>query len=116
MRCCVEHIGKKAPNEIHSNMCVFVFLSTFSDSPELIFVSPFVPLHPHVYSNGHICLSILYDHWSPALGVKACCISLLSMLSSNHDKQPPPDDKLYCQARGAKGPKGVRWIFHDDRV
>lgn len=86
------------------------------DSPELIFVSPFVPLHPHVYSNGHICLSILYDHWSPALGVKACCFSLLSMLSSNQKKQPPADDRLYCQARGLRGPKGVRWIFHDDRV
>ncbi|KAL8440223.1 hypothetical protein Efla_000349 [Eimeria flavescens] len=86
------------------------------DSPELVFVTPFVPVHPHVYSNGHICLSILYDHWSPALGVKACCISLLSMLSSNVEKQPPVDDKLYCQARGPKGPKGVRWVFHDDRV
>ncbi|KAL8435524.1 hypothetical protein ACSSS7_002451 [Eimeria intestinalis] len=86
------------------------------DSPELVFVTPFVPLHPHVYSNGHICLSILYDHWSPALGVKACCISLLSMLSSNVQKQAPVDDRLYCQARGLKGPKGVRWVFHDDRV
>ncbi|KAL8271642.1 hypothetical protein Esti_004447 [Eimeria stiedai] len=86
------------------------------DSPELVFVTPFVPLHPHVYSNGHICLSILYDHWSPALGVKACCISLLSMLSSNVEKQAPVDDRLYCEARGLKGPKGVRWVFHDDRV
>ncbi|KAL8443755.1 hypothetical protein Emag_005839 [Eimeria magna] len=86
------------------------------DSPELVFVTPFVPLHPHVYSNGHICLSILYDHWSPALGVKACCISLLSMLSSNLEKQAPVDDRLYCQARGLKGPKGVKWLFHDDRV
>ena len=30
------------------------------DSPEVVFEGP-VPKHEHVYSNGFICLSILYD-------------------------------------------------------
>ena len=30
------------------------------ESPEVIFVGP-VPTHEHIYSNGFICLSILYD-------------------------------------------------------
>ena len=35
------------------------------EAPEVVFVGSHVPVHPHVYSNGHICLSILSDHWSP---------------------------------------------------
>lgn len=31
------------------------------DSPEVIFEPPKVPMHPHIYSNGHICLNILGD-------------------------------------------------------
>ena len=30
------------------------------EAPEVIFVGP-VPTHEHIYSNGFICLSILYD-------------------------------------------------------
>jgi ubiquitin-conjugating enzyme E2 W len=30
------------------------------DSPEVIFVNN-IPEHEHIYSNGYICLSILYD-------------------------------------------------------
>ncbi|KAJ1664870.1 hypothetical protein IW140_003941 [Coemansia sp. RSA 1813] len=44
------------------------------------------PVHPHVYSNGHICLSILYRHWCPVLTVDAICQSILSMLSSCEKK------------------------------
>ena len=29
------------------------------ESPEVIFL-PEAPIHPHIYSNGHICLDILY--------------------------------------------------------
>ncbi|XP_026189796.1 uncharacterized protein LOC34620588 [Cyclospora cayetanensis] len=109
-----------APETVYSKqpfLLSFKFLPKYPiESPELVFVLPYVPLHPHVYSNGHICLSILYDQWSPALGVKACCFSVLSMLSSNRERRPPPDDQQYCESRGRKGPKGVKWYFHDDTV
>lgn len=32
------------------------------DSPEVVFVGT-PPVHPHIYSNGHICLSILDKDW-----------------------------------------------------
>jgi ubiquitin-protein ligase len=35
--------------------------------PEIYFTV--IPLHVHVYSNGHICLDILADGWSPALSI-----------------------------------------------
>ncbi|KAJ2028462.1 hypothetical protein IWW57_002143 [Coemansia sp. S610] len=49
------------------------------EAAEVVFVGN-VPVHPHVYSNGHICLSILYQHWSPVLTVESVCLSILSML------------------------------------
>ncbi|KAL5236717.1 hypothetical protein ACI65C_004127 [Semiaphis heraclei] len=52
------------------------------ESPEVTFVGQNIPVHPHVYSNGHICLSILTADWSPALTVQSVCLSIMSMLSS----------------------------------
>ncbi|CAG8600231.1 774_t:CDS:2 [Acaulospora colombiana] len=39
------------------------------ESPEVVFVGN-IPIHPHVYSNGHICLNVLYNQWSPVLSVR----------------------------------------------
>ena len=43
----------------------YIYFSNFLilkpiESPEVIFVGP-IPCHEHIYSNGFICLSILYD-------------------------------------------------------
>ena len=56
---------------------VYRLLVQFTDrypleSPVVTFIPP-APVHPHIYSNGHICLDILYDSsnggWSPALTI-----------------------------------------------
>ncbi|XP_013593705.1 PREDICTED: probable ubiquitin-conjugating enzyme E2 17 isoform X1 [Brassica oleracea var. oleracea] len=55
------------------------------EAPQVIFQHP-APLHPHVYSNGHICLDVLYGSWSPAMRLSSICLSILSMLSSSSVK------------------------------
>ncbi|KAA8500039.1 putative ubiquitin-conjugating enzyme E2 W [Porphyridium purpureum] len=95
----------------------FVFPPDYPiESPEVVFVPPNTPLHPHVYSNGHICLSILYDGWSPALTVRSICLSILSMLSSATKKELPPDNERYVRTSIGRSPKRTRWDFHDDKV
>lgn len=42
-----------------------------------------IPVHPHVYGNGHICLSLLGDGWSPVNTLSSIAISLQSMLAGN---------------------------------
>jgi ubiquitin-conjugating enzyme E2 W len=84
------------------------------DPPEVVFLDP-VPVHPHIYSNGHICLSILSDEWSPALTSQAVCLSIVSMLSSCTERVPPPDNDSYVR-RAPKSPKKTLWVFHDNSV
>ncbi|KAJ2744701.1 hypothetical protein GGI20_002756 [Coemansia sp. BCRC 34301] len=69
------------------------------EAAEVVFVGD-VPVHPHVYSNGHICLSILYQHWSPVLTVEAV---------------RPAEDQSYVK-RATKSPKDASWRFDDDGV
>lgn len=85
------------------------------EAPEVIFLSP-TPKHPHVYSNGHICLNVLYDGWSPALTVTSVCLSIVSMLSSASQKGVPPDNDTYIRNCQGRSPKQTRWMFHDDHV
>ncbi|KAF8060961.1 ubiquitin-conjugating enzyme/RWD-like protein [Lyophyllum atratum] len=69
------------------------------------------PVHPHVYSNGHICASILGNEWSPVLSVVAVCVTLQSMLASCKKKERPPDNDRYVR-NAPENPKKTR--FHYD--
>lgn len=94
----------------------FKFSSKYPfDSPEVTFIGPNIPIHPHVYSNGHICLSILTEDWSPALSVQSVCLSIVSMLSSCTEKKRPPDNSLYVKTC-SKNPKKTKWWYHDEKV
>ncbi|KAJ1731020.1 hypothetical protein LPJ61_002738 [Coemansia biformis] len=88
----------------------FRFPATYPfEAPEVVFVGN-VPVHPHIYSNGHICLSILYSQWSPALTVETICLSILSMLSSCERKEPPIGDSAYVRT-ATVSPKDTMWRF-----
>ncbi|KAJ2735336.1 hypothetical protein H4R23_002229 [Coemansia sp. Cherry 401B] len=75
------------------------------EAPEVVFMGD-VPVHPHIYSNGHICLSILYTQWSPALSVESVCLSILSMLSSCTQKNSMAANGRAHRRLGEMLPKG----------
>ncbi|KAI9637325.1 ubiquitin-conjugating enzyme/RWD-like protein [Dioszegia hungarica] len=88
------------------------------DSPEVTFLADaeyIPPLHPHVYSNGHICASILGAEWSPVLNAVAVCITMQSMLASNKKKERPEGNDRYVRS-APSNPKLTRWQYDDDTV
>ncbi|XP_051542951.1 ubiquitin-conjugating enzyme E2 W isoform X1 [Myxocyprinus asiaticus] len=91
---------------------LFKFSSRYPfDSPQVMFTGDNIPVHPHIYSNGHICLSILTEDWSPALSVQSVCLSIISMLSSCKEKRRPPDNSFYVRTCN-KNPKKTKWWYH----
>ena len=120
--------GEDAPcGDLYKDQTFYVkvlFSSEYPiEPPEVTFLEmngSTVPLHPHVYSNGHICLDILYNGrdggWSPALTIKKVMLSLLSMLSTNTVRERPKDDSVYCLAARGRSPSKTGWVFHDDTV
>jgi len=73
------------------------------------------PLHPHVYSNGHICASILGEGWSPVLSVAAVCVTLQSMLASCKKKERPEGNDRYV-LYAPDNPKKTKFLYDDDTV
>lgn len=107
-------------------MCLF-YLKHLKplDSPEVVFVGT-APIHEHIYSNGYICLSILYTgkiiimynlnllEWSPALRVSSVVISIQSMMSSAKKKVKPVEDESVSKQKVS--PKLMSWMFDDDKA
>lgn len=84
---------------------------------------PPAPVHPHIFSVGHICMDLLYTGpggaYSPALTVSKLCLALRSMLASATSREPPADDAAYTarvRAAGGRSPKETQWLFHDDKA
>ncbi|WVR07436.1 hypothetical protein IAU60_004477 [Kwoniella sp. DSM 27419] len=73
------------------------------------------PIHPHIYSNGHICASILGKDWSPILSAVAICITMQSMLASNKKKERPEGNDRYVRT-APSNPKLTAWHYDDDTV
>ncbi|KAI9030986.1 ubiquitin-conjugating enzyme/RWD-like protein [Phycomyces nitens] len=105
---------KGAPNTLYEGEefdLEFRFSPSYPlESPEVTFIQPSIPIHPHIYSNGHICLNILYKDWSPVQTVAQVCLSIQSMLSSCVKKELPPDNDLYVKSARAS-PKKTTWAF-----
>ncbi|KAF2186998.1 ubiquitin conjugating enzyme [Zopfia rhizophila CBS 207.26] len=89
------------------------------EAPEVVFVKDAthpIPWHPHVYSNGIICLDLLdRQGWSPVHNVESICVSLQSMLTSNTKKERPPGDEQFVKYNTQR-PRDINFVFHDNQV
>lgn len=120
----------------------FVFSPSYPiEAPEVTFMAVSepqrkIPLHPHVYSNGIICLDLLdRQGWSPAHNVESVCISIQSMLASNTKQERkndlgflqlccykiltymtgPPGDEEFVRTNRQR-PKDINFMYHDPSV
>ena len=70
------------------------------EAPEVMFIPSqnpprAIPLHPHIYTNGIICLDLLdKEGWSPVHNTESICISLQSMLASNTKAESELQDPI----------------------
>lgn len=75
-----------------------------------------IPIHPHIYSNGIICLDLLSSAgWSPVQTVESVCMSIQSMLTANTKNERPPGDKEFV-ASNKRRPRDIRFQYDDDDV
>lgn len=93
------------------------------DSPRVQFINYItddqkdssIPVHPHIYSNGHICLNVLGDDWTPACSIESILVSIQSMLDANLVAERPVDNADYVK-HAPLNPKLALFVYHDDNV
>ena len=91
------------------------------EAPEVTFItlsSPtrLIPIHPHIYSNGIICLDLLGTQgWSPVQNVESVCMSIQSMLTGNTKNERPPGNEEFV-ARNTQRPRDIRFVYEDATV
>ncbi|KGY14818.1 hypothetical protein PABG_12312 [Paracoccidioides brasiliensis Pb03] len=74
-----------------------------------------IPIHPHIYSNGIICLDLLGTAWSPVQTVESVCMSIQSMLAGNTKNERPPGDAEFV-AMNRQRPRDIRFFYDDSTV
>jgi len=89
------------------------------EAPEVTFVRAAdrpIPIHPHIYSNGIICLDLLGTQgWSPVQNVESVCMSIQSMLTGNTKNERPPGDEDFVR-RNTQSPKNINFYYDDANV
>ncbi|KFA51472.1 hypothetical protein S40285_00255 [Stachybotrys chlorohalonatus IBT 40285] len=75
-----------------------------------------IPIHPHIYSNGIICLDLLGQQgWSPVQSAQSVCMSIQSMLTSNTKNERPPGDEDFVKGNKLR-PRDIDFLYHDNTV
>jgi ubiquitin-conjugating enzyme E2 W len=96
---------------------------TSSNTPSSASNARPIPIHPHIYSNGIICLDLLGTAgWSPVQSVESVCMSIQSMLTGNTKNERPQGDAEFVRSMGGPGGfsgrrlRDVRFIYDDNTV
>lgn len=104
-RCEVPMLITAEPPEVQ-----FIELPASSDTPRPI------PMHPHIYSNGIICLDLLSSSgWSPVQTCESVCMSIQSMLTANSRNERPPGDSEFV-AYNRRRIRDIPFVYEDDNV
>ncbi|KAJ5826344.1 ubiquitin conjugating enzyme [Penicillium riverlandense] len=75
-----------------------------------------IPMHPHIYSNGIICLDLLSSAgWSPVQTVESVCMSIQSMLTANTKNERPPGDAEFVNYNRRRI-RDIPFVYEDDNV